>query len=351
MKKVAMLVFLTCFLNKGIAQGNRSTIAGNYGSAGALTSGGSSNNTQAADRNTYSTASYSAASAPTHASIQSNTVASEPSRASYRTPETNNSYYRSTAPIASAGSYGNNNFSAYNSSGYVSSPSGGALRYNYAAKKEYRCFSANDTKHKSHRHEGGNVRICRPPLPPAFWPGVSIVPYYYCIEDYENALVYDEVPQPERAAYGSFDGYIVYDRDTLSGLVTMDKHAAYLEQPINAGKEYASTARYDDKYLKAIVLFMGTRELHFARLADNDKRLWRVLHTGKLNIYDASYDFPDARNVNKSNLRIVYTGKRTPESIHGKKELIQCINKVYNVNLDPANYTWKALVAYIDELN
>jgi hypothetical protein len=172
---------------------------------------------------------------------------------------------------------------------------------------------------------------------------------YFCDYFYDNLLDY-YVLNNNNTELSSYDGYLIYGDDTESGIITLGNKAAYLEQPINAKKEYSATAWYADKNLKDIVLFSGNNELHIKRLSD-DELLWRILHTGKLNIYDDRCAFPSYDNVHESHLKVVYGQQGRAIEIRNRKELTDAINTAYGTHLRAKDYSWKQLLAYIDTLD
>ncbi len=157
---------------------------------------------------------------------------------------------------------------------------------------------------------------------------------------------------PDRTVhYSSYNGYIVYGTDTMRGVITMDRSSVHLEQPINDKKELAATTAYSNKQLKAIVLFKGNRILHLTRFSKKERELWRILHTGKLNIYDPMFSFLTPGNIEKSMLKIAYHGQGTYKEVRNKKQLTDHINAAYGLKLDAKKYTWPELFALIDKLD
>jgi hypothetical protein len=233
--------------------------------------------------------------------------------------------------------------------GYPGSP---AMRRTPLPGSSYPYYSCPATKFKSYCHHHDKAHIaCRKPLPLAFI--ASCFPYFlnypFSFEDFDS---FNE----EKDSYvelHSFDGYVVYGKDTLPGIVTFNKNIVYLENSYSPGHRGVCSFLLAGKALHAVTVYYGNHELYLVRLSENEKRLSRVLHTGKLNIYDDSYKFPTADNIHKSGLRIVYGGQMKSLKTSGdtKKELIDHINAVYGLNLDANSFSWQGLLRYIDKLD
>jgi len=155
----------------------------------------------------------------------------------------------------------------------------------------------------------------------------------------------------------SMRGFAVFERDTISGEITIAKNAVSLET--------ADTARgYDYKFkmkqqgLQYVSVYDNNdtnNQLNLVRLK-NDKELLREVHVGKLNVYDGRHGFiyrPE--DIDVSTLVVVYKGKE--DAIHSssvgktKQWLTDYVNKAYNLQLKPNDFTWKELLIYIDKLD
>ena len=128
--------------------------------------------------------------------------------------------------------------------------------------------------------------------------------------------------------------------------------------------ETADTARgYDYKFrikkpgLDYVTVYNDdNKQINLVRLKDEPKTLYRVIHEGKLNIYDERHDFiyrPE--DVDARTLIVVYNGEIV--HLHGhslereKERLAAFVNKAYGTDLDPQKYNWKQLLIYIDKLD
>ncbi len=237
---------------------------------------------------------------------------------------------------------------------YPSVTSASVSRFNFKAQRSFPYYSSLTSKTKSYAHYTDHPHIyLRRPRPELY--GEIARAYYpaflYCDFYYPFLFTYfDEAPGVTKTESVTLDGYLVYDRDTMSGIITMEKDRALLEQPHNAHNESVYTAKFDDRYLRAITLFEGNRELYLVRLSASDKHLWRLVHSGRINVYDDRSTFPTVNNIDKANLRISYAGDGV-KTISGKAQLVDYINKVYSLHLTAKDYSWKQLFGLIDTLD
>lgn len=250
------------------------------------------------------------------------------------------------------------NYKTNASSSPLGTGSYAGTRYCYTSAQSYPCYSSCMTKWKCYTREGERVCIGPPPLPCDFYgfqccrnmPFFPMLSYGYYF--YNEFLFYnDRTGDEHKTQLKSYDGYIVYDKDTMPGIVTMDVNATYLEQPISKVREYSATVKYNDKYLKGIVLYRGNRTVHFARVQESDKRLWRMVHSGKMEVYDNNSGFlrPDNINYATMKVRLQKTGEVT--RIKDKKQFVGYLNDAYGLSLNAGNLTWKEIFAYLDRLN
>jgi hypothetical protein len=242
-------------------------------------------------------------------------------------------------------------------------PGGGTVsaRYSPASRKYYYYCTSDYTKSKSRSVCKGNTscnntNILRPDDDLSFW---------WCYPGYFNALaiINNQVVQRDlllasdyttrhsnSSQYFSFDGYIVYESDTVPGIVTVTNNSVVLERHIKqTGRNYYNV-ELSDLMLKAIVVFKGPKELHLVRLMEQDKHLSRVVHNGKLRLYDRSYDFLTASNVGR-HLHVIdpISGKKA--KISSIKELAAQVNGTYNLTLNPETISRKELITIINRLD
>jgi|GEM_PF-5701596 len=224
----------------------------------------------------------------------------------------------------------------YSSGAALARPAGYAssTRYNWALKQTFGYKSSPVSRLKSTRHYSGR----RDDTCQHHW-GYSRLPFYlaYCDYVFSNAWLYDhfppdtemgDIPAPEI----SFDGYLVYQGDTISGVVTMYSQEVYLEKAITDKRERAYSTALTDSNLKMIAFFRGNQNLYLARIA-GEQSLWRIVHAGKLTVCDDRYSFQSPTNIDFNNLRVQMPGEQTVQKVSSKKKLIACINEVYGLRL------------------
>lgn len=243
-------------------------------------------------------------------------------------------------------------------------PGGGVVtaRYNASDRKYYYYCTSDLTKSKSKNLSKDrtsckdNSTILRPDNDFSYW---------WCYPGYFNALALlnnqvvqrDLLLAPDNTSkhsnsskYFSFDGYIVYESDTIAGIVTVTNSSVILERTVKQqGRNYYNVS-LTDLLLKAIVVFKGPKELHLVRLMEQDKHLSRVVHNGKLRLYDRSYDFLTASNVGR-HLQVIdqISGKKA--KISSIKELAAQVNGTYSLTLNPETISRKELITIINRLD
>lgn len=150
---------------------------------------------------------------------------------------------------------------------------------------------------------------------------------------------------------GIFNGYIVYGNDTLGGILTCTDNIISLKMNMQDSTYMFNAA---DSNLKYIYLNDNGQQLSMLRMPD--KRLYRVMHSGKLNIYDTYYSFDYLSKDFYNERSIVVFNGRTEKlnetfTINVKKKLIGYINEVYNTNLNDENMTRDQLLGYVQHMN
>lgn len=152
------------------------------------------------------------------------------------------------------------------------------------------------------------------------------------------------------------DGYVVYAHDTISGAVTIKNNTIAVETADTA-RGYDYRFKIKKQQLQCVTVYNDdNKQVNLVRLKDEPKKLWRIIHEGKLNIYDERHDFiyrPE--DIDPKTLIVVYNGElvhihaRSMEAT--KQRLTSFVNKAYGSDLDPNKYSWKALLVYIDKLD
>lgn len=105
--------------------------------------------------------------------------------------------------------------------------------------------------------------------------------------------------------------------------------------------------------LQRLTIYNANTALSLVRLQPDNPALYRVVHTGKLSIYDNALSYAcNANSIRVGSIQLVYDGRVKPlhAFFNGRKRLVSYINKVYGTQLDYKNYTWDSLIAYIDRM-
>ena len=152
------------------------------------------------------------------------------------------------------------------------------------------------------------------------------------------------------------EGFVVYAHDTLSGAVTLRTNTVYLATT-DSGRKYDYTFRARDKELAYVSAFNSEdKQVKLVRLDKNSRKLWRVVHEGKLNLYDDDHRFiyrPE--DIDKMSLVAEFNGEtKSLKSFSGtksKEQLAEYMNAAYGLHLDPKNFTWNQLLIYLDKLD
>ena len=323
----------------GIAQTHSSSVNSSSSSV-AATSYNSSNS-----GNTVAKETTSAPAAFTHQSASANApaLASNTSTASYHSVGGEHSYHNMRGSTVSGG--------GYSPAVTIVTP-----RYNHVTKNAFPYYSSAISKDKSLRHVSHPTKWKHHNhkyAPPMYFTEYYL--FYTCEYIYEDVAENDgPAPMDNAISNNSFDGYVVYNNDTLSGIITPTKTLIVLEEPLDGIHELTGAYGYDDKQLNAVAVFEGNQELYLSRPIAGGK-LMRAIHIGKLNIYDGNLRFLTADNVNKGKLTLVYNGdvivSKTFLASDGKQLLIEYMNKAYGLNLKAGNFTWSKLLGYIDTLD
>ncbi len=182
--------------------------------------------------------------------------------------------------------------------------------------------------------------------------GYMYSPNYYPV----NSPMYASPTNDDQITKEPMDGFVVFYNDTLSGAVTVARRAISMETT-DSGKDYDYHFHEKDPGLQCVTVYNeDNKQLNLVRLRGNTKKLWRVIHTGKLNIYDGRRGFIyKPEDVDLKTLTISYNAEITSinsSSVQETKQwLTGYVNQVYNLNLDPKKFTWKELLIYVDKLD
>ncbi len=149
------------------------------------------------------------------------------------------------------------------------------------------------------------------------------------------------------ATFFSFDGYVVYENDTTAGVVTIAANEVSLEYRNIKNNRRSISYDLRDSKLHAITLYKGPRELNLVRLNSGDKHLSRVVHSGRLNLYDHSYSFLTTGNISRKLTLITDDGTR---QIKSTNELAEAIAETYNRS-DVQKMNREKLLTTLNRLN
>lgn len=177
-------------------------------------------------------------------------------------------------------------------------------------------------------------------------------PNYYPVSSpqYANGANNDQLSKQP------MDGFVVFYNDTLSGAVTVAERAVSVETK-DSGRNYDYHFHEKNKGLQYVTVYNDDdKQLCLTRLNGDTKRLWRIVHVGKLNIYDRRRGFiyqPEDIDINT--LKVSYNGVisslKSSSQKAAKEWLTQFVNQAYNLQLDPKKFSWKELLIYVDKLD
>lgn len=157
--------------------------------------------------------------------------------------------------------------------------------------------------------------------------------------------------------YKQLDGYIVLHQDTLHGLIQLSKTTLYFDQYMPNDQLKPYVIKLKDTALSTIMMYnYDMKPLCIKRVQPGDKKMHRVVHSGKLNIYDdwmkyiyKPSDIDPYLLVVENNGEVDELGSFTKGTTI--RDLIGYVNDIYGLKLDPKNITWSQLMRTIDELD
>jgi len=165
---------------------------------------------------------------------------------------------------------------------------------------------------------------------------------------------YEELKLPgsvNRAA-----GYVVYNSDTIRGIISFTKFDVFIEQPINKEFSYYYQFNTRNLHLKAVVTYnVDNKPLYLVRVSPRGHKLFRLVHEGKLTIYDDRFSYIyHPEQIDKNLIVVAYKGHVKEFgsffTTGTKRNLIDHVNDVYGLDLDPRNISWKELLITLDGL-
>ena len=150
-----------------------------------------------------------------------------------------------------------------------------------------------------------------------------------------------------------YSGYVVYGSDTLTGMIICTDNTISLK----TSALQDSTVMYSirDTNLYNAVLTDNGQTVELTRLEDH--KLYRVLHAGKLSIYDNYFSMDRySKKFFGADSRTRRLDNRSEElnsfwTTSVKKKLVNRINEVYGLALNPKDYHKKQLLNLIGTLD
>ncbi len=153
------------------------------------------------------------------------------------------------------------------------------------------------------------------------------------------------------------DGYLVYKKDTIWGVVTLSKEAVSLEKKLDQKHNFLCSYNLKDLNLKTVVMYNSdNKALCLTRVTKNDKKMMRLIHEGKLNIYDGRTDYVyTPGDIDKNLIKISYDNVVEDLSSflteNTKRDLILFVNDIYGTKLDAKTISWRDLLVKVDLLD
>jgi len=191
---------------------------------------------------------------------------------------------------------------------------------------------------------------------PYYSPFTTYFGFMYSPSYYPVSSPYYSENNESQISRQPMDGFVVFYNDTLSGAVTVAKRAISMETR-DSGKDYDYRFHEKDPGLQYVTVYNDDdKQMNLVRLKGDTKKLWRVIHTGKLNIYDGRRGFIyKPEDVELKTLTVYYNGEISSlnsSSVKKAKEwLTNYVNRAYGLSLDPRDFSWKELLIYVDKLD
>jgi hypothetical protein len=114
--------------------------------------------------------------------------------------------------------------------------------------------------------------------------------YWLQFGNYYNPYWVRAIPgYPDVAESDSIYGYVVYNSDTVAGKTFMYENELVIQT--NDPTDSIYTFDYTDSSLHCITLFSNGQEMYLVRLKEKDDEFWRIVHAGKLSLYDDNFSF------------------------------------------------------------
>lgn len=152
------------------------------------------------------------------------------------------------------------------------------------------------------------------------------------------------------------NGYIVYKGDTIKGLMMLTLNSVFMERPRRHGPSTMYDINFKDKDLKTIMMYnTDNKPLCLTRVKETDKKMMRMLHEGKLNVYDDRLDYVySTEDIDPFLVVVSHNGEvETLGSFsrgETRKDLIAYINDIYGLKIDYKT-KWSELLLTMDGLD
>ena len=153
------------------------------------------------------------------------------------------------------------------------------------------------------------------------------------------------------------EGFVVYRGDTLHGLIILTVNEVMVEQPVGDELSNYHTFKLKNTDLETIMMYnFDKKPLCITRVSRNDKRMLRLVHCGKLNIYDdrIAYIY-EPKDIDKNYIIISSEGVVDDLSSflteNTKRDLIGYVNDIYGLKIEPKTISWQDLLKKVDMLD
>lgn len=179
------------------------------------------------------------------------------------------------------------------------------------------------------------------------------------LDIYNNRSPLDRMPMTHRpiiSRYSDAQGYIVYKGDTLKGSILLSKTELFFEHHLYGGKSSYYVIKLRNPELRTIMMYnYDKKPLCMTRINPNDRKMHRLIHEGKLNIYDDWIKFIyDPADIDPFFIIVSYNGEVQElgsfASEGTRHDLIGYINDIYGLSI-PKTTRWSSLLRTIDDLD
>lgn len=150
-------------------------------------------------------------------------------------------------------------------------------------------------------------------------------------------------------------GYIVYSGDTLRGYLLFDEHSLKYQSIKDSSTNDFTVYKYNDLNLTAAVTNNKVGSwLYWIRVEPTSKRMYRLIHSGKLTVYDDKLEFiNNPKDISTSYLVIKYnnTVDKLTNILTNRQEFVDYVNQVYHTKWVPQNMEWTDMWMQLDGMD